>query len=168
MISIIVAMDEKNLIGKGDDLPWYLPADLKRFRELTIGHSVIMGRKTFQSILKRLGKPLPRRKNIILSRDQEFSFTHPNCQVFSSLDEVLKDFRDEEEVFIIGGREVFAEALPLAQRIYLTIIHHSFKGDVYFPSFNFCQFVAKEIKFHPDGKNIYEYSFIVLERGDKK
>lgn len=170
MISIIVAMDEKNLIGRENDLPWHLPADLKRFRDITLNHTVIMGRKTFQSILKKLGKPLPKRKNIILSRDpSKLNIIFPNCQLFSSFDEALKSFEEEEEIFVIGGREVFAEALPLAQRIYLTVIHHRFEGDVYFPSLTLCQFIVKEIKlFHPDSQNIYGYHFIVLERGCEK
>ena len=125
-ISIIVAASENGVIGRDGDLPWHLPADLKRFKKLTLRHAVVMGRKTYQSILESLGRPLPKRRSIVLSRD-------PGCQasgaeIASGLDQALKLAAGDDEIFVIGGASVFAEALPKADRLYLTRVHAEGRG----------------------------------------
>lgn len=126
IISLIAAMSEERVIGRGGKLPWNIPADLSHFKAITLGHTVVMGRKTFQSI----GRPLPGRRNIVLSRSID---KIEGCEVVRSLQEGLAAAEGDEEVFIAGGGEVFREALPLCQRIYLTVVHESYQGDVYFP-----------------------------------
>lgn len=125
MLSFIVAMDENNVIGKDNDLPWYLPNDLKYFKKMTSGHTIIMGRKTFESI----GRPLPNRKNIVLTRDQQYKAE--GCTVIHSVDE-LESYLHEDEVFLIGGAELFKTTLPKADRLYITRIHATFDGDTFF------------------------------------
>ncbi len=127
IISLIAAMAENRVIGRDNTIPWHLPEDLKRFREITMGHPVIMGRKTFESI----GKPLPGRKNIIITRIPDYR--PQGCIVAHSLPDALGQCPDSDEVFICGGGEIFQEALPFANRIYLTVIHEEFEGDTYFP-----------------------------------
>jgi dihydrofolate reductase len=126
IISLIAAMSEERVIGRDGKLPWHIPADLARFKSLTMGHPVVMGRKTFESI----GRPLPGRRNIILSKTLQ---QVKDCQIVRSLQEAISAAEGDEEIFICGGEEVFREALPLCQRIYLTIIHQSYQGDVHFP-----------------------------------
>ncbi|HJV66075.1 MAG TPA: dihydrofolate reductase [Geomonas sp.] len=126
IISLIAAMSEERVIGRDGKLPWQIPADLTRFKTITIGHTVLMGRKTFQSI----GHPLPGRRNIVLSRTVK---QIEGCEIARSLQEGISAAEGEEELFICGGQEIFREALPFCQRIYLTIVHASFQGDVYFP-----------------------------------
>ena len=129
-ISIVVAVAEKNVIGAKNKLPWYLSADLRRFKELTSGHHIIMGRKTYESI----GKPLPNRTNIVITRNKNYKAE--GCIVAHSLEEALKAAKEnkETEAFIIGGAEIFKEALPIADKIYLTKIHKNFEGDTFFPT----------------------------------
>lgn len=162
ILSLIVAMSQNRVIGQEGKLPWYLPADLKRFRQLTTGHSVIMGRKTFQSILARLGKPLPERKNIILTRKHDFSA--PGCTLVTSLNEALQAAKGEE-VFVIGGAQIYDLTLPLVQRLYLTLVQTNLNGDTYFPDLTPVEW--KEISredFLADEKNPFPYSFILYER----
>lgn len=127
ILSCIVAVAENGVIGRGNGLPWRLPADLQRFKELTTGHTLIMGRKTFESI----GRPLPDRTSIVLTRDR--AYERPGAVVVHSLEEALERCRGEQEVFAIGGAAVFREALPRAQRLYLTRVHADVAGDVRFP-----------------------------------
>jgi dihydrofolate reductase len=127
ILSCIAAVAENGVIGRGDALPWRLSADLKRFKELTTGHVLIMGRKTFASI----GRPLSNRTSIVLTRDP--AYRQPGVVVVHSLEEALERCRDEQEVFAIGGAAVFREALPRAQRLYLTRVHAEVAGDVRFP-----------------------------------
>ncbi len=127
IISIIAAMAENRIIGRNGAIPWDLPADRRRFKSLTMGHPVIMGRKTFDSI----GHPLPGRKNIILTRQP--GFQAEGCLVAHDLRTALAACAGSAEVFICGGGELYREALPLADRIYLTIIHGEVRGDVLFP-----------------------------------
>lgn len=127
IISIIAAMASNGVIGRAGALPWHLPVDLRRFRELTVGHTVIMGRKTFQSI----GRPLPERVTIVLTRRGEFEAA--GVAVAGSLQEALAAAAGEGEVFICGGGEVYRQAFPLADRIYLTVINREYAGDVLFP-----------------------------------
>jgi dihydrofolate reductase len=132
IISLIAAMSENRVIGSDNRLPWHLPEDLKRFRALTRGHPVIMGRKTWDSIG---GKPLPQRDNIVLTRQP--GFAAPGARVFSSLNAALEDLRNslpaDAEVFVIGGAEIYRLALPIADRIYLTVVHRTVAGDAFFP-----------------------------------
>lgn len=128
VVSLIVAMDRNRVIGAGGRLPWHIPADLKRFRRLTLGHHVIMGRKTWESI----GRPLPGRTNIVLTR--QAGFRAEGACVVSSLDDALRLAAGDTEVFVIGGTEVYALALPRAQRAYVTEIDAAFGGDTWFPA----------------------------------
>jgi len=132
-LSIIVAMTEERVIGKDNRLPWHIPEDLKRFKKITMGHPIIMGRKTFES----LGRPLPGRSNIVLSGN--FGFKAEGVHVVRSLKEALElaqGLEGGEEHFVIGGETLFREAFPKAQKLYLTLIHRPFPGDTYFPEFD--------------------------------
>ncbi len=158
-LSAILAMSENRVIGKNNQLPWHLPADLKHFKTITTGHPIIMGRKTYESI----GKPLPNRTNIIMTRQK--GFDAPGCIVVRSLAEAMLQIGETEEIFIIGGAEIYHQTLSAIQRIYLTIIHHTFDGDAYFPELNRKEW--REIKseqHEADEKNLYAYSFVILER----
>ena len=130
LIAIVAAMDRNRLIGDGDRLPWRLPADMRRFRALTMGKPIIMGRRTHESI----GAVLPGRRNIVLSRDP--AFRAPGCDVYPDLDAALADCDDADEPMIIGGAQVYAEALPRTRRMYLTLLHGAFRGDTWFPEFD--------------------------------
>ena len=156
-ISIICAMDEKRGIGKDNKLLWDIPADLKRFRAITSGHPIIMGRKTFESI----GRVLPNRTNIIVTHNS--SFIIPNSITVSSLEDAFekaKSKQGSEEVFVIGGGQVFQQALPLASRLYLTIVDGDFEADTFFPDYS--MFIKKIFEeSHVEGK--YRYTFVDLE-----
>ena len=130
IVSLIVAMDEDRVIGFEGGMPWHLPADLKHFREITMGKPLVMGRRTHESI----GKALPGRRNIVLSHNPDYAAE--GCEVAASLDEALALCGDEEEVMVIGGAKLFEEALPRADRIHLTRIHGHYPGDTYFPKFD--------------------------------
>ena len=161
IISIIVAMDETRGIGVEGRLPWHLPADLKRFKSLTMGHHLIMGRKTFASI----GRPLPGRTTIIVTRDQ--SFQPEGCLVAHSLETALEFARLdlEDDVFVIGGAEIFVQAIELADRIYLTQVHSSLPADVYFPEFAAADWQETDSEYHPaDEKNRYPFTYKTLAR----
>ena len=157
--SFVVAVSNNNVIGKDNKLPWHLPADLKFFKRLTTGHHIIMGRKTFESF----GKPLPDRTSVVITRQKKY---HPEgCVVVHSLEEALKIASDEKEALIIGGAEIFKQAMPIADRIYLTRIKENFEGDTFFPELNKEEWILKEKKdFEPDEKNKYAYSFCIYER----
>jgi len=156
--SIIVAIAKNNAIGKDNKLLWYLPNDLKHFKDVTTGHTVIMGRKTFDSV----GKPLPKRRNIVITRQD---ITIEGCEVVKSIEAALALCAGEDEVFIVGGAEIYRQAIPLTNRIYLTVIDHYFDGDTFFPELNANEWEEKEREnFEPDDKNKYYYSFITLER----
>lgn len=158
-ISLIAAMGRNRVIGKDNSLPWSLPVDMKHFHDLTTGKPVIMGRKTFESI----GKPLPDRTNIIITRDTNYKAE--NCIVVHSTDEALKAAEGNEEVMIIGGAQIYKEFLSKANRIYLTIIDSDFEGDVYFPEYNIEEWEETEYEEHErDADNQYNYTFLILER----
>lgn len=129
LISLIVAVSENNVIGKDGHLPWHLSQDLKRFKAVTSGHCILMGRKNYEDI----GRPLPNRTNLVLSRNENFEA--PGCEVFRSLDEALRFAREsgERELFVIGGATLYADALPLAGKLYLTRVHANVHGDVEMP-----------------------------------
>ncbi len=159
IISIIAAMGNKQVIGIDNKLPWKLPADMKFFRTKTMGKPVIMGRKTYESI----GKPLPGRTNIIITRDS--GFHAQGCIVTHSLEEALQQAKTAKEAMIIGGASLYKQALPLAQRFYLTKVHADFAGDSYFPEFDPQEWITTERTDHnSDEDNEYDYSFIVMDK----
>ncbi len=154
-ISLIVAFDENQLIGNNNQLPWHLPADLKHFKTITMGHHMIMGRKTFDSI----GKPLPGRVSVIVTRQKDLNID--GCVVVNTMDEALEKCKSQEEVFIIGGAQIFKCTLPTATDLYVTQIHHQFEGDTWFPEISEKEWmeVSRE-KVKADEKNVWDYSFI--------
>ena len=159
IISIIAGMDQNRLIGQGNRLPWTLPADMKHFRQHTLGKPVLMGRKTFESI----GKPLPKRTNIILTNDHDYQAT--GCIVTHSIEEAMDTASGSKEIMIIGGASIYELFLPRADRLYLTCIHGCFEGDVYFPPFDLTDWhEVKRIDRQPDAKNPHPYSFLFLHR----
>jgi dihydrofolate reductase len=160
MISFIWAMDSNRVIGIDNQLPWHLPEDLKFFKKVTMGHPVAMGRKTHDSI----GRLLPGRENIILTRNREYICE--GCTVFYSLDEFIVYCQQmDDEVFVIGGAEIFRELLPVVDRLYVTLIHDTFEGDTFFPKFSLEAFelVSKEPGLR-DEKNPYDYEFLIYHR----
>jgi dihydrofolate reductase len=154
IISIIAAMAENRVIGRRNELPWDLPSEHRRFREITMGHPVIMGRRTFESI----GHPLPGRKNIIITTQQ--GFAPEGCSVVNDLQAAITTCEGADEVFICGGEAVFREAMPLADRIYLTVVEEEFDGDVFFPEIP-DDFVEVERKLFED---ILPYAMLRYER----
>jgi len=156
-ISAIFAMSENHVIGDQNKLPWHLPADLRYFKNMTSGKPVVMGRKTFQSI----GRPLPNRRNIVMTHDKNFQA--PGCEVLHSVDETLSTLKDCEEVFIIGGAQLFTEFFPRVERLYLTLIHKVVYGDTHFPEFEESEWQEVSREDHKaDAENQYAYSFITL------
>jgi dihydrofolate reductase len=156
MIKIIVAMSKNRVIGNNNELIWKLSSDLKRFKELTTGHPVVMGRKTYESI----GRPLPNRRNIIITRNSEYEIE--GCETVSSLEEAL--LLTGSNCFIIGGGEIYKQSLELADKIYLTLVHHEFEGDTQFPELGTEWATIDTKDFTADEKNQYDYSFIEYER----
>lgn len=130
MLELIVAFDENNLIGKDNSLPWHIPEDLKHFKALTTGNRIIMGRKTFESI----GKPLPNRENIVLSKN---GFIYEGIKVYSKVEELLKTLNDEKKNYIIGGAGIYKELLPLVDILHISHVKGTFEGDAYFPKINY-------------------------------
>jgi len=141
-----VAVADNLVIGKGNDLPWYLPEDLQNFKKLTLGKTVLMGRKTYESIVKRLGKPLPGRKNVIITRQADFTVPD-GVLVFQSLDDAFKTL-SAEDVYVIGGAEIYKLALPSAQEMYMTHVRGNFEGDAYFPAVDWSQWEKVEEEKH--------------------
>ena len=158
-LSIVVAMDENRLIGKDNKLPWHLPADLAYFKKITTGKSIVMGRKTYDSI----GRPLPNRRNIVISRNSKTLIT--GCEVLSSIDDVLSITEDEDEVMIIGGASLCEQLLPQVSRLYITKIEGKFDGDIYFPEYDESDWRQVSCESHlADDSNQHAYHFLVLER----
>ncbi len=161
MISFIVAAAENNVIGKDNQLPWHLPSDMKYFKNQTWGMTVIMGRKSLES----LGKPLQGRKNIVVTRNKDWK--QEGTEVAHSINEAIDLAKETgvNEIFIIGGAEIFKEAMPVANRIYLTRIHHHFDGDAYFPEVSDAEWTLVQSRFcDADEKNQYPHTFQVWER----
>ncbi len=161
-ISAIVSIGKNMVIGRSDKLMWPIPEDLKRFRQLTMGHPVIMGRKTFESILSSLGKPLPGRTNIVITRDE--TYAPQGALVTHSLEEALEKAKeiDKEEIFIGGGAQIYEQSLPHLDRLYLTLIDDEKEGDAYFPPYEhlFTKVLYDEAHEH----NGLKYRWIDLER----
>ncbi|HFE37587.1 MAG TPA: type 3 dihydrofolate reductase [Gammaproteobacteria bacterium] len=158
-ISLIAAMADNGVIGIENRLPWSLSGDMKWFRENTLGKPVVMGRKTFDSI----GKALPGRTNIVVTRRSDFEADH--CLVVNDIETALSAVGDAEEVMVIGGASCYEQTLPLADRLYLTLVHAQVEGDTWFPEVDFTQWREKERKdYSADDKNQYDYSVVVYER----
>lgn len=159
IVSIIVAIDENKGIGKNNQLLWHLPNDLKFFKKTTSGHTVIMGRKTFDSI----GKPLPNRRNIVISRNKDLKIE--GAEVYNSIDEALTTCQQEQEVFIVGGAEIYKQALPLTNKFYITKVHHEFDADTFFNNLNLNELneLWREENY-ADEKHLYDYTFLILEK----
>lgn len=156
-ISIICALAENRAIGKNNQLLWYISDDLKHFKKITEGHPVIMGKNTFESI----GHPLPKRTNIIITRDPNYQAE--GCRIVHSIDQAIKDASeiDKNEIFFIGGGEIYSQAMPLADKLYLTLIKGNFSADTFFPDYS----EYKNIKKIGEGKyKNYEYQFLELTR----
>ncbi len=162
VISLIVAMDRRGVIGANGGLPWHLPEDLKNFKRITLGKPIVMGRKTHDSI----GRVLPGRENIVLTRDK--GFTAPGCTVLHGADAVLEHCRGVEEIMIMGGADLYAQFMPKAGRIYLTEIHGEFEGDTHFPGWEQLHGPAwREVRRENMAANpetSLSFSFVVLER----
>ncbi|MFC3885081.1 dihydrofolate reductase [Bacillus songklensis] len=160
MISFLVAMDKNRVIGRDNQLPWHLPADLKFFKEITMGHPVIMGRKTHESI----GRPLPGRENIIITRNEHYKAE--GCTVLHSIS-AIKEIEEQrnEELFVIGGAQIFQHTFPIADRLYITWIEEEFEGDTYFPEFDEHDWeLVSRKKGIKDEKNPYDYYFLMYDR----
>lgn len=157
MITLIAAIAKNNALGKNNDLIWHLPADLKRFKQRTSGHSIIMGRNTFESI----GKPLPNRTTIIITRNK--NYTQEGCKVVHSLEEAIEITKDNDEVYLIGGAQIYKEALEknLVDCLDITRVHQEFEADVFFPEIEATIWIETQREdFKKDEKNAYDYSFV--------
>lgn len=161
IISIIVAIGKNNEIGRDNDLLWRLPDDLKSFKRITLGHTIIMGRNTFESLPKGA---LPNRRNIVISRNSELKIE--GAEVYSSLDHAFLKTMNEEEVFIIGGGQIYKQILPDADKIYLTKVQAEFPdATVFFPEINYNEWGEISREFHPaDEKHPFAYIFVEMER----
>lgn len=158
-ITIIVAMNKKKVIGLNNSMPWHLPADLKHFKQLTMGKPIIMGRKTFDSI----GKVLPGRENVILSRNPEFN--PPNTTVLHSTEQVIKHFHEQTEIMIIGGANIYQQFLAHASLMHITEINDNTEGDTTFPQWDKTQWQEVSRQNHPPcTTNSYHYSFVTYKK----
>jgi dihydrofolate reductase len=154
IVSLVVAMAENHVIGRAGGLPWDLPKDLQHFKRLTVDHTVIMGRKTFDEIKQ----PLANRRNVVITRNTDFQ--PRGVTVVPSLDEALALAATEDEVFVIGGGEIFRLALPRADLLYLTLVHARVEGDTFFPAFDSAAWALEEDEHHPaDEKHAFAFSF---------
>jgi dihydrofolate reductase len=158
-LSLIWAMDSNRLIGNANALPWYLPADLAFFKRTTLGKPILMGRKTYQSI----GKPLPGRRNIVITRDP--GFCAAGCDIATGIDEALRLCADAEEVMLIGGASLYEQTIDRASKLYITRIHGEFEGDTWFPEFNIDAWnIESREDFDADQANPYSYSLVKYVR----
>ena len=161
-VSFVVAMDRNRLIGAGDGLPWRLPDELRRFKEITMGHAVLMGRTTYESIPVKF-RPLPGRTNIVLTRQADYEA--PGCIVVHDMDQALTAVSADQELMVIGGAGLFAKLMPLVDRLYLTEIDGEYEGDVYFPELDLGQWHEVFREEHPrDERHDSPFTFRILER----
>jgi dihydrofolate reductase len=157
--SLVVAVASNGVIGRDNQLPWKLPDDMAYFKRVTMGHPVVMGRRTYESI----GKPLPGRLNIVVTHNRDFQA--PGCTVVGSLDEAWKAAGDADEVSVIGGTTLFGETLPIADRIHLTEVLAAVPGDTFFPAFDRSQWRESEVSRHAaDDRHAYPFRIVVLDR----
>lgn len=161
MIAFVVAMDENGVIGKNNQLPWHMPRDLQYFKKVTMGKPIVMGRKTYESI----GRPLPGRENIVLTTNKNLSL--PGCNVFHSKEDLMRylEAKNDEEICVIGGSEIFRMFLDEVDKLYITVIRHRFEGDTYFPDIDWSKYreISREFV-EKDEKNPYDQEYIVFER----
>ncbi|MCJ0743864.1 dihydrofolate reductase [Pedobacter montanisoli] len=158
-LSIVVAVSSNNAIGKGNELLWYLSADLKHFKNITTGHTIIMGRKTYESI----GKPLPNRRSIVITHNKDYKIE--GAEVVHSLNDALDLLGENEEGFIIGGAQIYNQVLPFCNKIYLTTVHHHFDADAFFPEIDRKVWKETEKAEHKaDERNEFDYTFSTLEK----
>ena len=156
-ITIIAAMAKSRVIGRENTMPWHLPADLKHFKQVTLNHPIVMGRKTFESI----GRPLPNRRNIVVSRQMNLKLE--GVEVFNSLETALAELHNEAEVMIIGGQTLFEQMMPVASKMYLTFIDLEIDGDTFFPEWDKEKWHQVSIEKHmPDDRNPHPYQFVEL------
>jgi dihydrofolate reductase len=134
-LSLVAAVAKNGVIGSKNGLPWYIPEDLKHYKQVTMGHTMVMGRKTFESILKSLGKPLPGRKNVVITRTADYSVPE-GVLVFPNIDSALEAVNDDGEVFINGGGEIYNQTIDKVEKLYLTEVHEDKDGDVFFPKYD--------------------------------
>lgn len=158
-ISIIVAIAENFAIGKNNDLLFHLPNDLKRFKEITSGHSLIMGRNTLLSLPKW---PLPNRRHIVITDKENDVFE--GCEIVYSIEEAIEKVKDENEAFVIGGGMVYRQFYPIAGKLYLTVVHKPFDADIYFPEIDYSKWKETSREDLYDEKNDFNYSYLNLER----
>ncbi len=159
IVSIVVAIAQNNAIGKNNKLLWHLPADLKHFKQITSGHTIIMGRKTYDSI----GRPLPNRRNIVITRNTGLAIE--GAEVVTTLDDALALCDNDEEVFIVGGAQIYEQALAKTDRIHLTTVHQNYDADTFFPEIDKQVWKVINSEDHaPDEKNVVAYTFSTLER----
>jgi dihydrofolate reductase len=157
--SLVVAMDRNRVIGRDNALPWKLPEELAHFKRVTMGHPVIMGRRTWESI----GKPLPGRHNIVVTRNS--GYAAPGCTIVGSLDAAWRAAGDAQEACVIGGTSLFEEALPVADRIHLTEVEAEVAGDTWFPEFDRAQWDEHEVTRHPaDARHAHAFRILLLQR----
>jgi len=158
-ISIVVAISQNNAIGKNNQLLWHLPADLKHFKKITSGNCIIMGRKTYDSI----GRPLPNRRNVVITRNTALKIE--DVEVVTSLEDAISLCENEKEIFIIGGAEIYKEALALTDTIYLTTVHQHYDADAFFPEIKSEDWLEIDSESHKaDEKNKVDYTFSTLKR----
>ena len=161
MLSIIVAKAKNNIIGKDNQLIWHLSDDLKRFKKLTTGHTIIMGRKTFESI----GRVLPNRKHVILSKNSDLNIENENVEIINDISSLDKYIDSQEENFVIGGAAIYQLLMSKTKKMYITEIEKDFEGDVYFPEINMNEWkIIEKEKGPKDEENDFEYSYITYER----
>lgn len=158
MISLIVAHDKNRVIGYENQMPWHLPEELQYFKKMTMGKPIVMGRKTFESI----GKPLPGRRNIVISRNEDYKVD--GVEVVNSLEKGLQLVKDVEEVMVIGGEQIFKLALPMADRLYITLINHEFKGDTFFPFYDEKDWKLTSESEAYETKEGYTYTYKIFDR----
>ena len=159
MITLIAAVAENNALGKNNQLLWHLPDDFKRFKNLTSGHYIIMGRKTFESF----PKPLPNRTHVIITRQKDYQ--PEGCIVVNSLEDAIAVCPDNEEVFVIGGGEIYNQAIAVAHKIDITKVHHAFEADTFFPDINLAEWQLVFEEFHPkDEKHLFDFTFQTYKR----
>ena len=158
-LSLIVAMDDNRLIGSANQLPWHLPGDLAFFKRTTMGKPIIMGRKTYKSI----GKPLPGRRNIVITRNPQFSAE--GCEIVNTIEEALTICSDHDELMLIGGASLYQQIMQQVSCMYITRIYHSFSGDTWFPEFDSALWkITEQQDFGADDKNPFAYSFVKYVR----
>ncbi len=161
MLSIIVAISDNNVIGKDNKLLWHIPEDMKRFKRLTTGHVIIMGRKTFES----LPNILPNRKHIVLTRDTSYKVNNENVEIVNDIDGIEKYINDKEEHFVIGGAIIYSQLLKKSNKIYMTKVHKVYEGDAYFPKLSEEEWkIVEEEKGINNEENPYDYDFITYIR----